>query len=89
MRADGSELNQVVDELTPAPAWFGYYGHIKWSDYFDWWIGGAPTVLPSTGVARSVLPEHLPLLIAGTLALLAGVGLIVLQRKPVPPPPAE
>lgn len=30
---------RVVDELTPAPDWFGYYGHVDWDDLFDWWRG--------------------------------------------------
>ncbi len=38
MRNDGSKLQQVAD-LSPAPEWFGYYGYIRWSDYFAWWPG--------------------------------------------------
>jgi len=29
----------VVEDLTPAPEWFGTYGHIDWGQYFDWWRG--------------------------------------------------
>lgn len=35
--AEGGEPLQVVGELTPAPDWFGYYGHINWGTLFDWW----------------------------------------------------
>ena len=37
--ATGGEPQQVVKELTPAPEWFGYYGHVDWDDLFDWWTG--------------------------------------------------
>jgi Tol biopolymer transport system component len=30
---------QIVDELTPAPDPFGFYGHIEWDALFDWWRG--------------------------------------------------
>lgn len=36
---DGGEPQLVVEELTPAPDWFGNYGHITWGQYFDWWRG--------------------------------------------------
>jgi len=39
MDAAGGATEQVVDELTPAPEWFGYYGHIAWDQLFDWWSG--------------------------------------------------
>jgi len=55
MRADGNEQHQVVDELTPSPGQFGYYGYIEWDQLFDWWRGpvrapegiAAPTPGPS------------------------------------------
>ena len=43
MRSDGSDLVQVVDELTPtpgpAPGCFGYYGYVDWYRVYDWWPG--------------------------------------------------
>ncbi|MEA3408380.1 MAG: hypothetical protein U9R48_09935 [Chloroflexota bacterium] len=48
---EAGEPQQVVEELTPAPGWFGNYGHIAWDQYFDWWPGEArPTTVsaPST-----------------------------------------
>lgn len=36
---EGGEPQQVVEDLTPAPEWFGTYGHIDWGQYFDWWRG--------------------------------------------------
>jgi Tol biopolymer transport system component len=39
VRSDGSQWQQVVDELSPGPGWFGNYGHIQWSDSFAWWPG--------------------------------------------------
>jgi dipeptidyl aminopeptidase/acylaminoacyl peptidase len=36
---EGGEPQQVVEELTPAPEWFGTYGHIDWAQHFDWWRG--------------------------------------------------
>lgn len=57
----GGEPQQVAEELTPAPEWFGYYGHIDWDGLFDWWRGHAvheqrteatasPTTSPRTGL---------------------------------------
>jgi Tol biopolymer transport system component len=42
MRSDGTSIQQVVEKLSPAPGWFGYYGYIKWGEYFDWWRRPAP-----------------------------------------------
>jgi len=87
--AEGGDPCQVVDELTPTPGWFGYYGHIEWGDYFDWWIGAAPMTLPVTGVNGSVSPEHLLFSIFGILVFLAGLGLLAWQHKAVSPPSVE
>ncbi|HEV8716976.1 MAG TPA: hypothetical protein VGX03_29670 [Candidatus Binatia bacterium] len=47
MRDDGSELQQM-DELSPAPEWFGYYGYIDWGGYFAWWPGAIHRPPPLT-----------------------------------------
>lgn len=39
IRGDGSEQRQVVDEMTPSPAPFGYYGYVDWGQLYDWWRG--------------------------------------------------
>jgi hypothetical protein len=40
MGSDGSQLQQVVKEISPAPAVpFGVYGHVEWQQLFDWWTG--------------------------------------------------
>ena len=39
--AAGGTPERVVEELTPAPEWFGYYGHIDWCQWFDWWRDSA------------------------------------------------
>ncbi|MGC9348999.1 MAG: hypothetical protein ACP5JG_12720, partial [Anaerolineae bacterium] len=41
----GGDAEQVVEELTPAPEWFGFYGHITWREYFDWWRGGVQSTI--------------------------------------------
>jgi Tol biopolymer transport system component len=41
----GGDAEQVVEELTPAPEWFGFYGHIAWREYFDWWRGGVQSTI--------------------------------------------
>ena len=33
----GGDLRRVVDQLSPAPEWFGVYGYIEWDTFFDWW----------------------------------------------------
>lgn len=33
----GDQEAKVVDKITPAPDWFGYYGYIDWSRYFSLW----------------------------------------------------
>ncbi|MCX8067546.1 MAG: hypothetical protein N3B68_07010 [Anaerolineae bacterium] len=40
----GGIPQKVADELTPAPDWFGYYGHIHWDDLLDWWRGPSQKV---------------------------------------------
>ena len=45
----------MVDELTPAPEWFGYYGHVAWDDLFDWWRGSAER---SEASEASMLPAN-------------------------------
>lgn len=37
MKADGSNLRQVVSELTPKPDPTGEYGYINWQVLWDWW----------------------------------------------------
>jgi Tol biopolymer transport system component len=40
MAEDGGSQRQVVDELTPAPdPPIGFYGHVEWEAWFDWWRG--------------------------------------------------
>jgi Tol biopolymer transport system component len=31
----GGQATKVVDEITPAPDWFGYYGYIDWRQYYS------------------------------------------------------
>ncbi|MEW6232901.1 MAG: hypothetical protein AB1566_11405 [Chloroflexota bacterium] len=56
--AEGDNPHQVVDELTPAPSWFGYYGHIDWDVLFDWWRG--PAVQQVQPVATATAPASAP-----------------------------
>lgn len=35
--AGGGAPWRIVDELTPVPSWFGYYGYTNWAALFDWW----------------------------------------------------
>ncbi len=40
--ADGAgTATQVVEELTPSPDSFGYYGHVDWDSLYAWWRGSA------------------------------------------------
>ena len=55
---EGGQPQQVVDELTPAPEWFGYYGHIEWDGLFDWWRG--PAVQQVQPEATAVVPVPTP-----------------------------
>lgn len=59
----GGTPQRVANELTPAPDWFGYYGHISWDDLFDWWRGSsreAQTAPPPTTMRPCNMPT-LPL----------------------------
>jgi len=38
MKSNGSDLHQVVSELTPKPEPLGEYGFINSSDWWDWWF---------------------------------------------------
>jgi Tol biopolymer transport system component len=60
----GGDAQQVVDEITPAPEWFGYYGHIRWQEYFSLWrphfvepqettMALTPTVVPPSSASGS------------------------------------
>lgn len=66
MRADGNEQHQVVDELTPSPGQFGYYGYVEWDQLFDWWRGPvrAPEVVavPTSGPLPTTRPPVSPTL---------------------------
>jgi hypothetical protein len=84
MRADGSELTQVASGLALPPSntaepslWFGYYGHIGWSNYFALWTRATPTKLPNSGGAR---PNLWPILMVGLLMRSAGFVLIRIGR---------
>jgi hypothetical protein len=57
MPLEAGEPQQVVAELTPAPEWFGNYGHIAWHQCFDWWRGEAR---PTTAAVASSTPESKP-----------------------------
>ena len=51
-RHDGSQLQQVVEELSPATDWSGDYGHVEWRQFFDYWTGliefpERPVLLPT------------------------------------------
>ncbi len=37
--ANGGSTRQVANELTPAPDPLESFGHITWSNYYDWWPG--------------------------------------------------
>ncbi len=67
--ADGGEPQRVVNELTPGPDWFRYYGYIDWETFYDWWRGTQPEgAQPSdTAPAASVEPT-----ITATGSLLQG-----------------
>lgn len=59
----GGTPQRVANELTPAPDWFGYYGHISWDYLFDWWRGSsreAQTAPPPTTMRPCNMPT-LPL----------------------------
>ena len=47
---DGNPARQLVAELTPAPAWFGYYGHTDWADLFDLYNGAHDRLKASSPV---------------------------------------
>ena len=49
----GDSSRVIVDELTPAPEWFGYYGHIDWSSYFSLW---RPQTVGISGVVMEMTP---------------------------------
>ncbi len=40
---EGGQPDQVVENLDLGGDWFGYYGHIIWDDYFDWWQEPEPS----------------------------------------------
>jgi Tol biopolymer transport system component len=80
MPSEGGEPRRVVDvlgALPPESTWFGYYGHIDWSDYFDLWTPPAPARLPDTGANSS---NSFAPIVLGILAVLTGLSLITLKK---------
>jgi len=57
--AAGGTPERVVEELTPAPEWFGYYGHIDWGELFDWWRDSAGQ--PGDGACDATPPPTVTL----------------------------
>jgi len=57
--AAGGPPERVVEELTPAPEWFGYYGHIAWGELFDWWRDSAGQ--PGDGACDATPPPTVTL----------------------------
>lgn len=60
MRADGTEQQLLVNDLGPIPnqpsVWFGYYGYIDWSRYYDWWQ--VRTTVQADAAPHSVIIDH-------------------------------
>lgn len=56
--AEGGRPRPVVDELTPAPDWFGYYGYVEWGDLFDWWRGSADQQALARAAAVAAWPTY-------------------------------
>ncbi len=78
--SEGGEAPRVVEELgslPPESTWFGYYGHIDWSDYFDLWTPASPTQLPQTG---RTLSDSTAIIVVGALALMVGCGILLILR---------
>ncbi|MDP2744129.1 MAG: hypothetical protein Q8P00_03570, partial [Dehalococcoidia bacterium] len=62
IRADGTDLKKVVDELTPSPGWFGNYGYLDWGRLYDWWLGGPSLAGEShTGGRPKAKPSPTPM----------------------------
>ncbi len=51
---EDGEPRQMVEKLTPAPEWFGTYGHVAWDRLFDWWRG------PSVVIERTSWEDGAP-----------------------------
>lgn len=66
----GGEPRRMVDELTPNPGWFGYYGHVDWDDLFDWWRETVSKPVPTAALFPAIYPSPVPLM--GTWKATAG-----------------
>ncbi len=73
MRSDGSDLKQVVDELTPSPGITGYYGYLDWGRLYDWWPG-PPSARKQTPVAVAAPTRPMPTLTVTATPTGANVG---------------
>jgi len=88
MRADGTglekilDLNEVIANSLYGEKWFGYYGHIAWDDYFDWWQP-PKTNLPVTGDES---PDVTLWIFSGLVCLAFGASALIAaqikNRKP-------
>ena len=53
---DGTNLQRVIDDITPAPDWFGFYGHIDWDDFFVLWQPAMAERMMAQRAAHAELP---------------------------------
>ncbi len=78
MRADGDESQKIAELVSEPDRQFGYYGHIDWDGYFDWWRPKNPAQLPDTG---GISANSFLLIVIGMLGLLIGLSLIALEKS--------
>lgn len=88
---ENGEAEQMVEELTPSPGWFGYYGHIEWDDLFDWWQPPAPiravvtpTVTPAERVPLTPTPAPALMPTPTAVVLTPGASITRVPSTPVP-----
>lgn len=55
--AEGGQPERMVENIDVGGDWFGYYGHIEWENYFDWWQEPA---LPEITPEPTSPPEQIP-----------------------------
>lgn len=60
IRSHGGPPTRVVAEIGPPPDWFGYYGHIEWWRFLDWWRPPTPYQEREAGEVPTPAPYPTP-----------------------------
>jgi len=82
----GNQEQKVVDEISPAPDGFGYYGYIDWRPYFSLWrpqstAGSVPSLADILEGLQGELTQEAAVALWGKPDAVTGSGLLIYQYQ--------